>query len=205
MNEQIISIVGLPGVGKTTSLSIIRENNPDWLIIDEMFINMINKIRYLHRQAEYENKYKDIQKLYLDTAIKKINSIVCKNKNLLIFDRGIVDTWLMTEFYGEKGLLDINYFNAEYYYKIINFFPKLTIFLDADTKTIIQRKIIRDSDNGKNKRPRDDKFNEQVTEYYKKWYLETNCKFIKTDDLSPKNVAYHIKYIIEEWRNGNMG
>ena len=201
-SKKIISVVGLPGVGKTTTLSILKEIKPEWAFYSTELSGICKQeIQSLHRSTKIDYDY--IQGMYLQSLIKhsyEVESLSNNFKDILVLDRGFEDTLVVSNYFSSKGyLFSFGDYTIKYKSALQEYFSDLTIFLFAEYDVIELRQSNRDLNLSKPKRPNDDIFVTEISKFYLKWYKEnTNCFIIDTSKLKPIEVALEIISIIEK-------
>ena len=197
MNKErkIISLVGLPAVGKTTTINLLKIKKPEWEFSStELTDEKKRLIQKLYRKNQVN--LEEIQNVYFENLKHHVKIIDTNRKDskLLFLDRGFEDCLSVTNYYSDKGLFDnFKEFKQKYISSFTSYFSDNVIFLTADMNTIIQRTSTRNKKLNKKKRPDDDVFIKEISEYYCSWYkCNTNCQFIDTTDLIPEQVAMKI-------------
>lgn len=196
---KIYSLVGFPGVGKTTTLEYLKSHFSDYLFQSDENLRL-SEIRALHRKPDFKDKFQIIQEIYFEIALDRLTFAheAIGSRQGIFFDRGIEDTLLVTEFYASKGLLDIEYFKKKYYEKFKNSFSNIVFFLDASIQNIEQRTHQRNVHSGTIKRCGDDTFLRELNGFYKEWYLEhSNCIVINTDELDAIAASKEILLLVK--------
>lgn len=182
---EIYSLAGFPGVGKTTTLEILKNHLGDYLFLPDEN-QRLPEIRDLHRKVDFSGKYQEIQEIFFEIALNRLDFV---NKNIgaykgVFLDRGFEDTWLVTEYYASLGLLSLGYFKKKYYTQLSSSFSETVFFLDASTQNIKKRIQHRNITSGNIKRTGDDIFMDQLNGFYLEWYrANSNCIVVNTDDV----------------------
>jgi deoxyadenosine/deoxycytidine kinase len=182
---KIYSLAGFPGVGKTTTLEILKNHLCDYLFLPDEN-QRLPEISSLHRRPDFSGKYQEIQEIFFEIALNRLDFMNenIKNYKGIFLDRGFEDTWLVTEYYASLGLLSLDYFKRKYYSQLINYFSDTVFFMEASIQNIENRIQQRNFISGNIKRTGDDTFMDQLSEFYLKWYREnSNCIIVKTDDV----------------------
>lgn len=196
--NKIYSLVGFPGVGKTTTLQILKSHLCDYLFLSDEN-QRLPEIRSLHRTPDFPGKYQEIQEIFFEIALNRLNFMNDKIGSYkgVFLDRGFEDTWLVTEYYASLGLLSLDYFKKKYYAQLSSSFSDTVFFLEASIENIEKRVQQRGFISGNIKRTGDDAFMTQLNGFYLEWYrANTNCIIVKTDDvdqvIAGRNILEHL-------------
>ncbi len=200
----IISIVGIPAVGKTTTVDLLPNSANNYVVIKEKYPNSITDILHKTLKAKTNSIRHNIQTIFFEHDIKKITKIkkLQENHNLVVIDRGLEDTWLVTDFYAEQGLVNKTFFHDRYYDRISPFFSDIIVYLSADMEVVAKRSQYRDSLNKGPKRSKNNTFVSDLfvkSNYYSNWHHKnSNCIDIDNTYLPPEIVASKVHKIIIE-------
>jgi deoxyadenosine/deoxycytidine kinase len=196
--KRIFSMAGFPGVGKTSSLSYVKDRLPSFYIFSDTNHRLL-EIQRLHLESPSPFKYERIQEIFFEIALERIECLrrLQSSYDGFFLDRGFEDTWLVTEFYASKDLLDLGHFERKYYQRIKPFFSHTVFFLDATFESIESRISHRFRVEGKSKRDSGDLFLSDLKGFYKNWYLQnSNCIVINNEHMDAINVAEEILLVV---------
>lgn len=193
--KKILALVGLPAVGKTTTINLLKNKKPDWAFNStELTDEKKRIIQGLYREEQVN--LEKIQNVYFENLKyhAKIIQKTQKDSNIILLDRGFEDCLSVTSYYSDKGLFNnFKEFKKKYLANFKPYFSDKVIFLTAEIDTIIERTSKRNKKLNKKKRPDDDVFLKKISDYYYSWYKKnTNCVFIDTTNLFPEQVALKI-------------
>lgn len=198
----IASIVGIPAVGKTTTIDLLKEASQQFTILKEDYPNSITDPLQQIYSANTPTMRHDIQTVFFEHDRRKTRKIeeLQKRTGLVVLDRGLEDTWLVTDFYAEQGLLDKNFFYDRYYRAISPFFSDLVVYLTADMDEVSRRSRHRDGLSNGPKRSKADTFVSDLfvrSNYYYVWHhANNNCVDIDSTALSPDAVAGEVMQVL---------
>jgi thymidylate kinase len=200
----IVSIVGIPAVGKTTTIDLLVKNTRNFGVLKEDYPNSITDILQQTYRAKTKHMRHDVQTIFFEHDIRKTYKIkdLQRCHSLVVLDRGLEDTWLVTDFYADQGLIDKKFFQDRYYERIAPFFSDVIIYLCADMEMVAKRSKRRDSLNKGTKRSKNDTFVSDIfvkNNYYYVWHHNnSDCIDIDTTNLPPETVANEVNKTILE-------
>jgi thymidylate kinase len=198
----IVSISGIPGVGKSTTLEALSKLMPKVRVFPEQVkyfsqsdFDLLDKLANKEQVTSFEKQHK-LQKLYLQAEYRRWNDIVSSTQtdDLVMLDRGVEETVFAMESLGRQGLLDINYFVENHYRTLLKLRSSLVILLDASVATARQRVNRRN-------------FEEDRSDYYDLFYQDyatwysTNVhplSIIETNKLSAEQVIWKVQKVIQK-------
>jgi deoxyadenosine/deoxycytidine kinase len=198
--QTIITLAGFPAVGKTTTSIFIKKIKSTWDFYSTELSDVSKKdIQNLHRAKFID--YDKIQDIYITNLIQHANNIEKRyHSKILFLDRGFEDTLAVTNYFANNGLFN-NYdtYKSKFISLLKKYFADITIFLYADLEVIKNRKMKRDVCLTENKRPDDDIFIKDISNFYMDWFkVNTNCILLNTSNLEPIEVAQKIILIVEK-------
>jgi len=212
MKRNILSIIGLSGVGKSTAIRAIKPILTNWhFSTSEPRSEINNKILGLNKNIQTNDKIKLVQEAYFEENVFLVNNlekeILELNKHSLILNRGFEDTWVFTQFFAKKGLLDYDYFKEKYFEKLSFYFSNNFIYLYAERDKLSHRINKRNIENGEQQDKTinyADPFLKEMFDFYENWYLsQNNCYVINTNLLQPYEVAEQLLKVITTQLNQN--
>jgi len=199
-NTIIISIVGFPGVGKTTLINLLKNKYSNWIYNSSELPKELKLRISKYHGLDFTNKYFNIQSLYLNNSLLQINNLnnVIENNQenkICILDRGFEDTWCISEYFSEKKYFKLHKLKQKNSYWKINklYFSDIIFFLYANHNVLAARVNKRDEYLKLSKRSLQDTFMQEMSLHYLKWYQnKSNVIFIDTTDLNPEEVSLKI-------------
>lgn len=200
--RKVVSIAGIPGVGKSTAIESLS-NLPLKIKVfpeqvkyfDQDDFELLDKIASENKLTSFEKQHM-LQKIYIQAELRRWDDICSStgSEDLVLLDRGVEETVFAMESLGRQGLLDINYFVANYYQLLAKSHSSVVIFLNASVAVARQRVKNRNAEEDRSD------YYDLFYQDYESWYT-TNVNplsIIETNDMSLEQVVWKAREILQK-------